>query len=52
MLYDYIASNFEKDTIQTMILFELAKSDLPFVFKGGIAIVAKSDVFKYKKERE
>ena len=25
----------EKDTIQSMFLHELAKSDLPFVFKGG-----------------
>ena len=53
----------EKDTIQSMFLFELAKSELPFVFKGGtslskaydyviengIAIIAKSDVFVYKK---
>ena len=28
----------EKDTIQSMILFELAKSDLPFVFKGGTSL--------------
>lgn len=25
----------EKDTIQSMFLCELAKSELPFVFKGG-----------------
>ena len=25
----------EKDTIQSMFLYELAKSELPFVFKGG-----------------
>ena len=25
----------EKDTIQSMFLHELAKSELPFVFKGG-----------------
>lgn len=24
----------EKDTIQSMFLYELSKSDLPFVFKG------------------
>ena len=28
----------EKDTIQSMFLFELAKSDLPFVFKGGTSL--------------
>ena len=28
----------EKDTIQSMLLFELAKSDLPFVFKGGTSL--------------
>ncbi|MBR3811722.1 MAG: nucleotidyl transferase AbiEii/AbiGii toxin family protein [Agathobacter sp.] len=28
----------EKDTIQSMILFELAKSELPFVFKGGTSL--------------
>lgn len=25
----------EKDTIQSMFLYELEKSELPFVFKGG-----------------
>ena len=28
----------EKDTIQSMYLFELAKSELPFVFKGGTSL--------------
>ena len=28
----------EKDTIQSMFLFELAKSNLPFVFKGGTSL--------------
>ena len=28
----------EKDTVQSMFLFELAKSDLPFVFKGGTSL--------------
>ena len=28
----------EKDTIQSMILFELSKSKLPFVFKGGTSL--------------
>ena len=28
----------EKDTIQSMFLFELAKSELPFVFKGGTSV--------------
>ena len=28
----------EKDTIQSMFLFELAKSELPFVFKGGTSL--------------
>ena len=28
----------EKDTIQSMFLYELAKSDLPFVFKGGTSL--------------
>ena len=28
----------EKDTIQAMFLFELAKSELPFVFKGGTSL--------------
>ena len=28
----------EKDTIQSIFLFELAKSDLPFVFKGGTSL--------------
>ncbi len=28
----------EKDIIQSMFLFELAKSELPFVFKGGTSI--------------
>ena len=28
----------EKDTIQSMFLFELTKSELPFVFKGGTSL--------------
>jgi len=28
----------EKDTIQSMILFKLSKSELPFVFKGGTSL--------------
>ncbi len=28
----------EKDTIQSMFLMELAKVDLPFVFKGGTSL--------------
>ena len=28
----------EKDTIQSVFLFELAKSELPFVFKGGTSL--------------
>lgn len=28
----------EKDTIQSMFLFELSKSELPFVFKGGTSL--------------
>ena len=28
----------EKDSIQSMFLFELAKSELPFVFKGGTSL--------------
>lgn len=28
----------EKDTIQSMFLYELAKSELPFVFKGGTSL--------------
>ena len=28
----------EKDTIQSMFLFELAKSEFPFVFKGGTSL--------------
>lgn len=28
----------EKDTIQSMFLHELAKSELPFVFKGGTSL--------------
>ena len=28
----------EKDTIQSLFLFELAKSKLPFVFKGGTSL--------------
>ena len=28
----------EKDTIQSMILLELSKSEVPFVFKGGTSL--------------
>lgn len=28
----------EKDTVQSMILFEISKSELPFVFKGGTSL--------------
>lgn len=28
----------EKDTIQSMFLYELAKSELPFAFKGGTSL--------------
>ena len=28
----------EKDTIQSMFLLELSKSELPFVFKGGTSL--------------
>lgn len=28
----------EKDTIQSMFLYELSKSELPFVFKGGTSL--------------
>ena len=28
----------EKDTIQSMLLFELSKYDFPFVFKGGTSL--------------
>ena len=28
----------EKDSIQSIFLFELAKSELPFVFKGGTSL--------------
>ena len=28
----------EKDTIQSMLLLELSKSGLPFVFKGGTSL--------------
>lgn len=28
----------EKDTVQSMFLFELSKSELPFVFKGGTSL--------------
>lgn len=28
----------EKDTVQSMFLYELAKAELPFVFKGGTSL--------------
>lgn len=28
----------EKDTIQTMFLYELSKEKIPFVFKGGTSL--------------
>lgn len=34
----------EKDTIQSMFLFELAKSDIPFVFKGGTSLSKAYDL--------
>lgn len=34
----------EKDTIQSMFLFELAKSELPFVFKGGTSLSKAYDL--------
>lgn len=34
----------EKDTIQSMFLCELAKSDLPFVFKGGTSLSKAYDL--------
>lgn len=34
----------EKDTIQSMFLFELAKTELPFVFKGGTSLSKVYDI--------
>ena len=34
----------EKDTIQSMFLHELAKSELPFVFKGGTSLSKAYDL--------
>lgn len=34
----------EKDTIQSMFLYELAKSELPFVFKGGTSLSKTYDL--------
>lgn len=34
----------EKDTIQSMFLYELSKSDLPFVFKGGTSLSKAFDL--------
>lgn len=34
----------EKDTIQSMFLYELAKSELPFVFKGGTSLSKAYDL--------
>ena len=34
----------EKDTIQSLFLFELAKSELPFVFKGGTSLSKAYDL--------
>lgn len=34
----------EKDTIQSMFLFELSKSDLPYVFKGGTSLSKAYDL--------
>ena len=34
----------EKDTIQSMFLYELAQSELPFVFKGGISLSKAYDL--------
>ena len=34
----------EKDTIQSMFLYELAKSEMPFVFKGGTSLSKAYDL--------
>ena len=34
----------EKDTIQSMYLYELAKSEMPFVFKGGTSLSKAYDL--------
>ena len=34
----------EKDTIQSMYLYELSKSELPFVFKGGTSLSKAFDL--------
>ena len=34
----------EKDTIQSIFLYELAKSELPFVFKGGTSLSKAYDL--------
>lgn len=36
--YDKSEIMVEKDTIQSMFLYELSKSELPFVFKGGTSL--------------
>ena len=36
----------EKDTIQSMFLYELAKSELPFVFKGGTSLSKAYDLIE------
>ena len=39
----------EKDTIQSLFLYELAKSELPFVFKGGTSL---SKAYKFCVDRD
>lgn len=36
----------EKDTIQSMFLYELSKSDIPFVFKGGTSLSKAFDLIE------
>ena len=36
----------EKDTIQSMFLHELSKSELPFVFKGGTSLSKAYDLIE------
>lgn len=39
----------EKDTIQSMILSELSKCELPFVFKGGTALSKVYGLIDFQK---
>lgn len=36
----------EKDTIQSMFLYELSRSELPFVFKGGTSLSKAYDLIE------